>query len=273
MKPKFLKTLAHKASRRLKRSTPTILTCLSAFGLVATTVSAVKATPKAMRLIEDAKQTDQYDLSKPEILCLTWKCYIPTVLIGTSTLACIFGANMLSRRQQAALSSAYALVSQSYKEYTDKVKELYGEETHKTIMEAIVKEKCKDVSLRTTSFLDDSTLDFDADGSDSEVHHTFYDQFSNRYFESTVSKVLQAEYHLNRNFAIRGGDGTVNEFYEFLGLAPIDGGDTIGWAVCDELMWVDFNHTKVTLDDGMEVYIVEPVFTPRTLEEWDSFPV
>lgn len=66
MKPKFLKTLAHKASRRLKRSTPTILTCLSAFGLVATTVSAVKATPKAMRLIEDAKQTDQYDLSKPE---------------------------------------------------------------------------------------------------------------------------------------------------------------------------------------------------------------
>ena len=55
MKPKFLKTLAHKASRRLKRSTPTILTCLSAFGLVATTVSAVKATPKAMRLIEDAK--------------------------------------------------------------------------------------------------------------------------------------------------------------------------------------------------------------------------
>ena len=146
MKPKFLKTLAHKASRRLKRSTPTILTCLSAFGLVATTVSAVKATPKAMRLIEDAKQTDQYDLSKPEILCLTWKCYIPTVLIGTSTLACIFGANMLSRRQQAALSSAYALVSQSYKEYTDKVKELYGEETHKTIMEAIVKEKCKDVS-------------------------------------------------------------------------------------------------------------------------------
>lgn len=180
---------------------------------------------------------------------------------------------MLSRRQQAALSSAYALVSQSYKEYTDKVKELYGEETHKTIMEAIVKEKCKDVSLRTTGFLDDSTLDFDADGSDPEVHHTFYDQFSNRYFESTVSKVLQAEYHLNRNFAIRGGDGTVNEFYEFLGLAPIDGGDTIGWAVCDELMWVDFNHTKVTLDDGMEVYIVEPVFTPRTLEEWDSFPV
>lgn len=68
MKPKFLKTLAHKASRRLKRSTPTILTCLSAFGLVATTVSAVKATPKAMRLIEDAKQTDQYDLSDMEML-------------------------------------------------------------------------------------------------------------------------------------------------------------------------------------------------------------
>lgn len=47
MKPKFLKTLAHKASRRLKRSTPTILTCLSAFGLVATTVSAVQSNPQS----------------------------------------------------------------------------------------------------------------------------------------------------------------------------------------------------------------------------------
>ena len=100
MKPKTLKTLAHKASRRLKRSTPTILTCLSAFGLAATTVSAVKATPKAMRLIEGAKRTDRYDPSKSEIICLTWKCYIPTVLIGTSTLACIFGANILSSRQR-----------------------------------------------------------------------------------------------------------------------------------------------------------------------------
>lgn len=95
MKSKTLKTLAHKASRRLKRSTPTILTCLGAFGLVATTVSAVKATPKAMKLIEEVKQTDQHDLSKSEIVCLTWKCYIPTILIGTSTLACIFGATTL----------------------------------------------------------------------------------------------------------------------------------------------------------------------------------
>ena len=67
MKQKSLETLARKASRRLKRSTPTILTCLSAFGLAATTVSAVKATPKAMRLIEDAKQTDQYDPSKSSV--------------------------------------------------------------------------------------------------------------------------------------------------------------------------------------------------------------
>ena len=78
--------------------------------------------------------------------------------------------------------------------------------------------------------------------------------------------MLQAEYHLNRNFAIRGGDGTVNEFYEFLGLAPIDGGDTIGWAVCDELRWVDFNHTKVTHKFYMRYYEKEVVLYEKYYE-------
>lgn len=48
----------------------------------------------------------------------------------------------------------------------------------------------------------------------------FYDGYSQRYFESKISQVLQAEYHLNRNFAI-GADVTLNDFYLFLGIDRI----------------------------------------------------
>lgn len=39
-----------------KRNTSTVLTCLGGVGVVATTVLAVKAMPKALQLIEEEKQ-------------------------------------------------------------------------------------------------------------------------------------------------------------------------------------------------------------------------
>ena len=39
-----------------KRNASTVLTCLGGVGVVATTVLAVKTTPKALQLIEEEKQ-------------------------------------------------------------------------------------------------------------------------------------------------------------------------------------------------------------------------
>ena len=52
MKP----TLIQKVGQALKKASPTILSCLGALGVVATAVLAVKATPKALERIEDAKE-------------------------------------------------------------------------------------------------------------------------------------------------------------------------------------------------------------------------
>ena len=54
--------------------------------------------------------------------------YIPTVLSGMATIACIISANLFNKVQQASIASAYALLSSSYKEYRDKLKELHGED-------------------------------------------------------------------------------------------------------------------------------------------------
>lgn len=126
--------------KKLKNSSPTILTCIGAIGVVATTVMAVKATPKALAIIEQVKEEKGEDLTKLEVVNVAGPVYIPTVIAGLSTIACIFGANILNKRSQAAIVSAYALLDNSYKEYTKKTEELYGDGANYQVKEELAKE-------------------------------------------------------------------------------------------------------------------------------------
>lgn len=263
----------HKTELCIRKYSPVALSCIASIGVIVTAFAAVKVTPKAVDLIHaDSRKKhdgDPYAYSKKEAIVSAWKCYIPAVAIGASTIACIIGANALNKRQQAALTGAYALVRRSYNEYKDKLKELYGEDAHNAIVDSIVKEKCKDISITSTGGWYNSTLDF-GDGMEPEITRTFYDAFSQRYFESTIEKVIQAEYHLNRNFMF-AGTIPLNDFYEFLGLEKTEFGDTVGWSsVNGDIYWIDFNHHRLTLDDGMEIYAIEMVFEPTS--DWmDDF--
>lgn len=106
----------------------TLLTCIGAIGVVATSIMAVKATPKATKLLEASEQEKGEKLTKMEMVKIAGPAYIPAAVVGASTIACIFGANILTKHSQASLASAYALLDRSYKEYRNKVNALYGEE-------------------------------------------------------------------------------------------------------------------------------------------------
>ncbi len=249
-----------KLMKGVRKRLPLIFSFVASAGVIATTVVALKTKPK--KPSEDA--------TPKEKAVVYLKTYGPTVVLATSTIACIFGSYALTRKQQAALASAYTMLYTSYNEYQAKVKELYGEEAHNAVMDAIVKEKCKEIEITASSGFADSSLSID-DRANPEVVRTFYDPISERYFESTLSKVIEAEYHINRNFVL-GALITLNDFYEFLGLSPTEYGETVGWFVSDELYWIDFDHRMVTLDDsedGMEVCVIYPVYYPRLPEEYD----
>lgn len=260
----FQKTM-RKSELSLRRYSPIALSCIASIGVIVTAVAAVKATPKAVELIKadirEKHSGDAYAYTKKEAITTAWKCYIPAAAFGISTIACIIGANALNRHQQAMLTSAYALIQNSYREYKDKLKELYGEETHNAVVDAIVKEKCEDVCISAPGGFYNSTLDF-GESTEPEITRTFYDSFSQRYFETTIANVIEAEYHLNRNYML-GGDVTLNDFYELLGLEKTDMGSTLGWSsYTGDILWLDFNHRLTTLDDGMEIFIIEMVFEP-----------
>lgn len=244
----------------MKKST--ILTCFSAIGVVGTAILAAKEAPKAAKLCE-MEEKKKLHPTKYDYFKACWKCYIPAAAVGTATIVCIFGTNTLNQRQQATLVSAYGLLNESYKKYKDKVKETYGEEAHQEIMRKIVMDKTSNDAPYAQGLCSDCCLDFSKD----EDVHLFYDEYSGEYFESTFSRVLQAEYHLNRNFMLRGVI-SLNEFYDFLGLDEIKKkvkcGDAVGWSnVNGDIYWIDFDHTRTVLDDNLVCYTVEMVFNPE----------
>lgn len=251
--------LAHHTKSFLSRNASTILTVLGGVGVVGTAVLAVKATPKALALVEEAEVEKGEKLTTWETVKTAGPAYIPAVVTGASTLACIFGANILNKHQQAALASAYALIDNAYKEYKGKLKELYGEEAHNNIIDALAVEKAEDV--RVANYNLTSYCDLSIEDGSSEPR-LFYDEYSNRFFQTTIEQVMNAEYHINRNFVLRGYV-TLNEFYEFLGLEQTEYGSTVGWSIDDEMYWIDFNHRKALLDnETLEAYIIETPFGP-----------
>lgn len=242
-----MKNLLTVSKRFIKKNSSTILTCVGAAGVVGTTVMAVKATPKALKLIEEAEREKGDELSKWEVVQVTAPTYIPAVLLGMGTITCIFGAHMVNQRTQAALTSAYALLDQTHKEYKNKVKELYGEDGDKLINTAIAKDKYDKDDIEEDEYDDGKSL--------------FYDGYSKRYYRVLNETQMRAEYEINKMLSETGG-ASLNDYYDILGIDRQDYGEFMGWSAAQmyEMFWdswLHFRHTKVEMDDGMECWIVD----------------
>lgn len=239
-----------KVQHFFRRNGSTILTCVGAVGVIATAVIAVRETPKAMKTIEDAEQKKGEKLTKSEVIKVAGPAYIPSVLIGASTIACIFGANVLNKKQQASLVSAYALVNHSYKEYRQKANELCGEDTDKRIMRAITELHYRDSDAMKKE--DDKQL--------------FFDFFSLQHFYSTVDEVMDAEKRLNELFQSRGY-ASLGEFYAMLGIPVADSDHAIGWSTSvGHYLYgynkIEFTYEPLILEGGTDCCVITPTFDP-----------
>jgi len=238
----------HKAKKVIHKHGSTILTVIGAGGVIATTVMAVKATPKALQLIEEAEEVKGEELTPVEKVQVAWKPYIPAVTTGAATIACIFGANALNKKQQASLMSSYALLSERYREYKKQVAERYGEDADKEIEDAI-----------NDWYEHKGPLD--------NGEKLYFDEFSGRYFELDPERVKLAEYELNKLFSLLE-EVTVNDWYELLGVKKMKGGDLIGWSKESYnwsffgYNWIEFNFEKTVNDDGLETIIITMPYRP-----------
>lgn len=232
--------------KKLKKNLPTILSVAAGFGVIFTGISSARDTIKA--------QKESTTVGKVA-------SYIPTVAIAGGTIACIIGSNRISKKQYASLFAAYTLLENEYQKYKKGVKEILGEEAHQKVVEHIVKSDCNPPDIWTANFIGEIQELIPSNLTDPDQLRTFYDLRSCRYFESTLARVIQAEYYLNRDMNL-GRFITLNDMYAYFGLEGIPGGDDVGYDVCDEYYWLDFNHKLMTLEDGMEVIGIDVAFDP-----------
>lgn len=240
----------------IKKNLPTLLSIVAVGGVFCTAVSCAKASIKAEKELENCG-----DESKFGKVVKVAPLYFPAIGLGVATSACILGSNYLNKKEQLALSSAYAIangVCKEYSDYVQKVKEIHGQEAHERIIKELAVEKARDTHI-TGNYFNDSSIEFD-DCIEQPI--LFYDSFSNRYFESTMSKVLQAEYHINRNFCL-GAIPSINDFYDLLGISHTEKGERLGWTNANgDYYWIEFDHCKAVLDNGLECYIIDALTSP-----------
>lgn len=233
----------------VKNNSSKILSVVASFGAIATGAFSALGMYSALKDLKKKEESNPH-LSKKEKLFIALPHFIPSFGFATSTIACIIGIDILNKKQQNALTSAYMLLSNSYREYRNKVKELSGDETDLAVVSEIASKNLPE-------------------GKISENKVLFYEAFSERYFESTMLDVMAAVYHYNRNFQLRQS-ASLNEFYDFLGIDRVEYGDHLGFNA--EQMWIDgFTapwidiHTQRAINcDGKEFYILQ--------FDWDPIP-
>lgn len=255
-----LTQMAAKTQHYAKKNAPTILSCMGALGVVGTTLSAIKATLKAIDVLEDEEeikmQRDNQSLTTFEKALVVAPVYFPTILFGTATVTCIFGANMLNKKKQATLVSAYAYLNSSFNEYKDKVKAIYGEDGEKRVRDELAKDKYIQQSM-----------------SESDKDILFFDEYSGRYFESTLFNLQNAVYKLNRTFALEGYTN-LNEFYRYVDLPETEYGEVLGWSglKCWEVFnnaWIEIKWEDMELPDGLVAQAIRFTIPPEEgYEEW-----
>ena len=257
------------------RNLSIILTVVSGIGMVATCIAVARIAPKAEQKLQKAKEDKGEDLTPVEKVTTVATDYIPAVLIGASTMACMVGSTILDRKEQASLSSAIALGGNYVQKYKGKIKDFLGQETEKKIEEEVREElevEHPDETDFTVDLWNSFASDDDTHANQSEDNPgtpmLFYDLSSGTMFKKTLEQVLLAEYFLNRSY-ILNSEATLTDWYNYLGIDPVtDCGDQLMWTVLDTGdEWIDFKHVKKTTNDGRDYYEIEIVTEPYNLDE------
>lgn len=233
------------------RHSPEILTGLGITGMITTTILAVKATPKALILMEEKKNEERVDELKPvEVVKTTWKCYIPAATTGVFSIACLIGAGSVHARRNAALATAYKISETALAEYREKVVETIGEKKEKTVREKVSKERVEKKPVKPSEVIitnNGNTL--------------CLEPLSGRYFKSSRDKIQKAENEINRQMLQDiNGYASLNDWYDELGLDHNDVGYSLGWNAYN-LMKLEYDSVLTT--DGEPCLVIDYVNAPK----------
>ena len=240
---------------KVEKHSPEILMGVGVVGVVATTVTACRATMKLNDILDECSETrdkiksvqenpaydDRYsDEDAQKDLTINYvetrvkiaKLYAPSVALGVLSVGCLVGSHSVMQKRNAALSAAYLTVDKSFKEYKQRVIDRVGEEVEKEIRYGI---KAEEVVETVT----------DEDGNETTVTETvkmmdpnLYSDYARFFDEASPYWQKDPEYNLvflkaqqqYANDLLRAkGRLFLNDVYDMLGIEKTKAGQIVGW--------------------------------------------
>lgn len=232
----------------LKKYSPEILTALGISGMIAGTIMAVRATPRALILIDEKKKEDKVEKLPPkELIKTAAPCYIPAALTEVVSIVCLVGASSTNHRRNAALATAYTISETSLKKYQEKVIETIGEKKNNEVKSAIAKDSVDSHPVREVII--------------TEKGNTLcYDSISGRYFKSDMDKIKKIENELN--YRLRSEMYIpLNDFYYEINLPEVKIGYDLGWSI--ENGCISFDFSSQIASDGTPCLVIDYTVAPQ----------
>lgn len=245
----FVKGVRESAS---KNSTAILMT-IGITGMGTALVLAVKATPKALTLIEARKEELETDeLTKVETVKAAWKPYIPAAATFIVSSACLIGANSIHAKRNAALATAYKLSETAFSEYKNKVIENIGEKKEKVVREQVAQAKVDKTPVTKSEVIIAGSGDV-----------LFLEPVSGRYFTSDIEYIRRTINEFNYRMTT-GMESyiSLSEFYDAINLHHTSTSDDIGWNLYRDGL-IDTSFSAAVADDGRPCLVLEYSVSPR----------
>lgn len=229
---------------------PVIQTACSLCGTILTPIWTGKSVLKAKDILdaERAKRGPDCDISKGEMVELTWKEFIGPVLLCGATCACEIKTTKDLLGKAATATALATASSKALSDYKEKNKELFGNANDQKIKNAIAQEKISEFRANGVSFPEIRNAD----------EHVFHDPFSGRLFVCTINKFRTAVANINLAL-VPGGTWSsenqmqLNDFYTEINdpthLGVLKSGYNVGWSTHNplkyEVEWREYEDSKV----------------------------
>lgn len=250
---------------KLKAHSPEIMVIGGTIGVVISAVMACKATTKIDAILDKAKEKvdgihsvletpelqEQYkkeygeeytvEASKKDLAVVYAqtgidfiKLYGPSVLLGAASITSILcGHNILNKRH-AALTAAYAVVDNGFKEYRGRVVERFGEELDRELRYNIkpqeIEEEVTDEEGNVTKVK--KTVEVATINENSQYDRFFCEGCTgwDKQPEYNLAFVLQRQHYANQMLQERT-HVFLNEIYDMFGIDRTEAGNTVGWVL------------------------------------------
>lgn len=214
----------------INKNLPTIFSACSGIAFTGAAITSFRAGTKAADILKNLPEKE----TKKEQIIEDAKALGPVVWLPATLwfagATFLYLSNKEYLKRLAVIGLAYTVAEKKSDDIVDKVKETFGEKKADKVQSDISQDK-----VSNGDWNDDSIF-LTGRGT-----YLCKDGWSGREFRSDIENIKTAVNELNSDF-LRNGSASLNEFYAYLGLEPVQYGDELGWSRdYDDLITIDYD--------------------------------